>query len=146
MEELIDIISIICACSTPRLHNFQAPYYHISCIGDSAGHTVNPMTHNNYAAKLQYPITYVWSALKVDGSVWVLSRMIIVGSLLQDNWEGLISWKNFLFADTSIEGVLGMPFLPLSNTNMDLQKACLLELHNTEVMPFGHHLESWVCW
>ena len=47
-----------------------------------------------------------------------------------------------MLAGTSIEVVLGMPFLPLSDADMGLQRACLEELHNAEVMLFGHHQVS----
>lgn len=38
--------------------------------------------------------------------------------------------------------VLGMPFFPLSDADMGLQRACLEELHNAEAMPFGRHQEG----
>ena len=38
-----------------------------------------------------------------------------------------------------MEMVLGMPFFPLSDADRGLQRACLKELHNAEVMSFGHH-------
>lgn len=38
--------------------------------------------------------------------------------------------------------VLGMFFLPLSDADMGLQRACLEELHNAEVMPLDHHPEG----
>ena len=40
-----------------------------------------------------------------------------------------------MLADTSTEVVLGMLFFPLSDVDMGLQRACLEELHNAEVMP-----------
>ena len=38
--------------------------------------------------------------------------------------------------------VLGIPFFFLSDADMGLQKACLLELHNAEGMPFGRYQEG----
>ena len=36
---------------------------------------------------------------------------------------------------TSMEVVRGIPFVPLSDADMGLQKSCLGESHNVEVMP-----------
>ena len=53
--------------------------------------------------------------------------------------KDLILGRDILLADTSIEVVLGILFLPLSDADMGLQRACLEELHNAEAIPFGHH-------
>ena len=52
----------------------------------------------------------------------------------------LTGWE--LLAGTSMEVVLGMLFLPLSNADMGLQRACLEELHNAVAMLFGRHQEG----
>ncbi len=41
-----------------------------------------------------------------------------------------------MLADTSMEMVLGIPFLPLSDADMGLQRAFLVESQTAEAMPF----------
>ena len=47
-----------------------------------------------------------------------------------------------MLADTSMEVVLGMSFLLLSDADMGLRRASLEELHNAEAMPFDCHQEG----
>lgn len=44
-----------------------------------------------------------------------------------------------MLADTNIEMVLGMLFLPFFNMDRDLQRACLKKLYNAEVISISHY-------
>lgn len=58
-------------------------------------------------------------APKIDGLLLIIYRIILVGLSVQDKLRKVRFFeKTFLLANTSIEVVLGLPFLILSNVDM----------------------------
>lgn len=56
---------------------------------------------------------------KIDGLLLVICRILLIGLSVQDKLRKVRFFeKTFLFANTSIEVVLGMPFLTLSNVDV----------------------------
>lgn len=48
-----------------------------------------------------------------------------------------------MLADTNKKMVLGIPFLPFSDADIGLQRACLEELYTIKAMFFGCYLDGW---
>ena len=108
------------------------------------GNEVNAMTPA-ISAKLGLSI---WptgiGAQKIDGSALKTYGMVIAGFLIQDK-TGKIQFfeKTFLLADTSIEVVLGMPFLALSNADIqfDTESFTWRSYSAAEALPTTRRIE-----
>ena len=61
-----------------------------------------------------------FGAQKIDGSTLETYGIVIAGFQVQDKFEkARFFQETFLVADTSVEIILGMPFLALSKVKMD---------------------------
>ena len=92
-----------------------------------SGSEVNAMTPI-FAAKLGLSIrpTSI-GAQKIDGSALKTYGMTIAGFSIQDGLGKIRFFgETFLLADTSIDVVLGMPFLSLSNADIQFDKGNLI--------------------
>ena len=80
---------------------------------------VNTMTPI-FRAKLSLSIRHTSiGSQKIDGSALKTYRMTIAGFLIQDGLSKIRFFeKTFLLAETSMDLVLGMPFLSLSNADI----------------------------
>ena len=97
---------------------FQENQEVVRALVDSSSE-VNAMTLA-YAAKLGVATRKTdVDAQKIDGSALVTYEMVIAGFLLQDKLEKVRFFEEtFWLADTSMEVVLGMPFLILSDVDI----------------------------
>ena len=84
-----------------------------------SGSEVNAMTPG-YASKLGLKVRPInVGAQKIDGSTLKTFGMVLASFQVEDTLgKARFFQKTFLLADLSVEVVLGMPFLTLSNANI----------------------------
>ena len=98
-----------------------------------------------FAAKLGLSIRPTGiGAQKIDGSALKTYGMVIAGFSIQDK-TGKIRFfeETFLLADTSMEVVLGMPFLALSNADIqfDIESFTWRSYSTAEALPTARRVE-----
>ena len=134
-KKLVSVSTTITSMTGPRtkaLDRISCIYHPVQFKKDTAevrtlidlGNKVNAMAPA-YAKKLDLRVRKTdVGTQKIDGSTLETYGMVIAGFQVQDKFgKARFFQETFLVADTSVEVVLGMPFLALSKVEVDFAES-----------------------